>query len=295
MKKETTRVHEIDGHCADRSIRDFKIASFSEVTCTVAEFEERHRHDFFEIIWLKNGSGTHHIDLNAYAYSGSVLFILSPGQIHRLEADRKSEGYVIKFRTPLLGGEPYAVDRLHEICLSATEEDRPVIPVPRRHQPQLEELFLNLTDEFAAPRADSEQLYAAHVKILLIWLGRLKEDSDSGQRTKADPGRTLYRDFRIALEKNHGALHAVDDYAKLLRVKSRTLNAIARRFCAKSAGEMIRNRVILEAKRRLYHEAVSVKGICYELGFSDPAYFARFFRKHVGCSPQAFRAKVVGA
>jgi AraC-like DNA-binding protein len=52
---------------------------------------------------------------------------------------------------------------------------------------------------------------------------------------------------------------------------------------------MIQERILLEAQRYLYHEIKNVKEIAYDLGFDDPAYFTRFFKKHTGFAPQYFK------
>ena len=97
MTKRNIPLFHIQQHCRDSGIADFKVGSFSEDTCTAVEFEEDHRHEYFEIIWLKNGTGNHQIDLHDYVYSGSVMFLLAPGQIHKIEQRIPSEGYIIKF------------------------------------------------------------------------------------------------------------------------------------------------------------------------------------------------------
>src|SRR5687768_3946414 len=97
MAKTLIPVFQLGDHCEPEHINNFEMAPFSEEVCTAAEFLEHHRHEYYEIIWLKKGKGTHFIDSKLYAYNGSVLFLLSPGQIHKLHQLEKAEGYIIKF------------------------------------------------------------------------------------------------------------------------------------------------------------------------------------------------------
>jgi AraC-like DNA-binding protein len=86
-------------------------------------------------------------------------------------------------------------------------------------------------------------------------------------------------------------MHNVKDYAIQLNTQARTLNTLARKYGNKSALEIIQDRIVLEAKRKLYHSSASIKELGYELGFEDPAYFTRFFKKNVGTAPRHFKTK----
>ena len=68
------------------------------------------------------------------------------------------------------------------------------------------------------------------------------------------------------------------------------LNAACKRAVGVTAGRVIRQRLLLEAKRSLIYTSMTANEIAYDLGFADPAYFSRFFRQHTGRTPSAFRA-----
>lgn len=78
-------------------------------------------------------------------------------------------------------------------------------------------------------------------------------------------------------------------YARKLMTQSRTLNSLSKKYTGKTAGAIITDRIILEAKRELYYNTSSIKEIGYDLGFDDPAYFTRFFKKQIGVSPQEYK------
>ena len=69
------------------------------------------------------------------------------------------------------------------------------------------------------------------------------------------------------------------------------LNRLCRRLTGCTAFELIQQRLVLEARRRLVYAGSSVSAIAAELGFKDPAYFSRFFRRHGGLSPNEFRRR----
>jgi len=78
-------------------------------------------------------------------------------------------------------------------------------------------------------------------------------------------------------------------YAEMLFVTPNHLNAICTATAGKSAGELIRERVLLEAKRLLVNSQMSIAEIGYQLNFEDNAYFSRFFKKYTSVTPEAFR------
>jgi len=97
------------------------------------------------------------------------------------------------------------------------------------------------------------------------------------------------REFRLALEENFRTTQSVSDYAKLLKVSSDRLGKAVQERSGRPAGEIIRQRLLLEAERLLAHTEMAVSEIAYALNFQDPAYFSRFFRRLAGHSPGEFR------
>jgi len=100
---------------------------------------------------------------------------------------------------------------------------------------------------------------------------------------------TLARRFKGLLEEHFRTLMDVAEYARLLRVSERALNDATRRALGTTANKLIRDRVMLEAKRMLLHSQVPVAQIADRLAFEDPAYFSRCFKKHTGRSPVDYR------
>jgi AraC-like DNA-binding protein len=78
-------------------------------------------------------------------------------------------------------------------------------------------------------------------------------------------------------------------YARMLRSTERALNEATRRALGATPNRLIRDRVLLEAKRLLLHSSMAVAQVADQLGFDDPAYFSRCFKKHTGRSPVDYR------
>ena len=97
------------------------------------------------------------------------------------------------------------------------------------------------------------------------------------------------RKFSLLVEMNFKQLHTVADYAKLLFVTPKNLNKKVTQFGNQSPNEIIKARIITEAKRLLVHTNLTIKEIGYTLGYDDDAYFIRLFTTQTGLSPQQFR------
>ena len=160
-KNTIAPIFHIGQHCPDQEIRSIKISSFSEEACTMAEFDENHRHDYYEIIWLKKGRGVHNIDMMDYPYSGSVIFLLSPGQMHKINPIEKGEGFVVKFSASIFTDAKDMDEYILNTCLFNCIQAQPMIKLTSAAHSTFEDILNKMEAEFNADENDKE-------KILLI-------------------------------------------------------------------------------------------------------------------------------
>ncbi|WP_417612138.1 helix-turn-helix domain-containing protein [Owenweeksia hongkongensis] len=95
------------------------------------------------------------------------------------------------------------------------------------------------------------------------------------------------------IENHYKRLHSPKDYANLLHISPNALGKIVKSSFNKTLSSLISERIIIEAKRELYLTSKTVDEIASELGYDDPFYFSRFFKKHTKTSPSVYR-KTVG-
>lgn len=281
-------IYSINDFCNTNTLGYFKIASFDAEACTINEFSENHRHEHYEIIWLKKGIGSHMIDGQNYPYNGSVIFLLSPGQIHKLNQEEKAEGFVIKFLPDVFTYQSELQEYIQDTLLFDSIEASPVINMTSAQYKIFEELFYQINVEFNTSGLGQRQILSSFLKILITNIIRLKQQQILLEH-KTEPNYEIFRKYKILVEKEYKKIHSVNQYANLLNTTTRQLNEICKKFVNKTAGQIITERIILEAKRCLYHQSLSVKEIAYELGFEDPAYFTRFFKNNTGVSPLQYK------
>ncbi len=98
------------------------------------------------------------------------------------------------------------------------------------------------------------------------------------------------RQFEKLIEQHYREKHLPKAYAEMMFLTPNHLNALTNNVIGKSAGEIIRDRILLEAKRLLANSDLMINQIAEVLNFEDNAYFTRFFKKYLGITPEGFRA-----
>ena len=238
------------------------------------ETDTMHLHGFYEIIWFQKGSGTHYVDFNQYAIAPGTIFFISPGQIHSFDTKHDQEGYVLKICAELFD------DFVSLSCVTVQDKDSAA----------LEMLIGAMQEELK--KEDSlghrEALHAL-VKLFVIMVRRSYAEINPSAPNPHKVSYKAFLNFRKLIEENYCRLHTVKDYAALLNVSSKTLTLYVNECSKYSPLELINNRIILEAKRLLRYSVLSVKEIAFRLGFEDPSYFAKFFKRLVKQSPADYR------
>lgn len=148
-----------------------------------------------------------------------------------------------------------------------------------------------IADEIAAPtRSGAASIMSAELTLCVLRFWRLfAGDSD---RDEEGTSTEILSRFRRLLEERYQQHLRVSDYAGLLGMTPDRLHALCSRELKRSPSELIQQRVVKEAATRLEAGTVAIKQIAFALGFKDTAYFSRFFRKHTGEAPGAWRRRV---
>lgn len=163
------------------------------------------------------------------------------------------------------------------------------LPLARQPRSRIEALLDNMVDESAWPQRGNAPMLEWLARSVLL-LARVHAEQDAADSSGQGDFRLL-ADFRAAVEQHYKSDAAVALYAGLLRVTPVRLNRLCLRMAGKSAFEVIQDRLMLEACRKLTYAPSNVASIAYERGFQDPAYFSRAFKRHTGLTPKAFRAR----
>lgn len=254
---------------------DFKIVWHAPINMTV--IPEAHKHDFFMLLVVTRGSGTHTIDFKEYKVSNRSVFFLAPGQAHHWRLSKNTSGYQVMFSAAfMLQKGP--------LWPFFTPDSRPILNLDTHQHAQLIlELQLMETETAAA-------IIQHRLQIVLLLLQRWYAAVHPEEVAAA--GNHLINRFLLLLEKYYTHDHEVNYYATQLHVTASYLNQVCKKETGKTAGAYIRERLLLESKRMLTLTDVDVKEIAFTLGFNDTSYFSRFFRKYTSLTPMDFRRQL---
>jgi AraC family transcriptional activator of pobA len=262
------------------------------VTSSPADAREPHRHDYNELIWIRSGSGHHLLDGERVPARPGSITIIGRGQVHVFECAAEVEGAVVRFGDELLFGGTQ--QRVTPGWLLAGRCGR-TVSVPAGERGRLDAVIEALRAEVDRPRdVQSVELQRQLVSVLLLWIERWY-DAARTQESEADEADVrLLRRFVSRLETDYAQHHGAAHYADTLAVPPAALSRALTRATGSSTKELVTDRVMVEAARLLRFSDLSAGEIAHRVGFSDPLYFSRAFKRHYGESPTGYRARVRG-
>jgi AraC family transcriptional activator of pobA len=234
---------------------------------------------YFRLLWITSGEGSFWIDMQQYAIGPNFLFFIRPGQVHTLERADSLEGYSITFTGSFLGMDDEKYDSQYTGNLLGFFSQQ-VVQIDCETMIDIKETLDKMIKEQYNVHAFSIELLKRYFKIFLIYLTRqFDEIRETGLQTK---NVEYVKRFMALVDKDFKEKKMVADYALDLYLTPNYLNQIVKKVTGHSAGYHIRQRIILEAKRKAVYSDKSMKEIAYTLGFTDIAHFSKLFKKIAG-------------
>ncbi len=242
--------------------------------------------DNFNIFWIQTGQSRVQIDFQSFDVTENTLFFLSPGQMFTVMSDQIVQGFQIAFNQAFFCIETHHRDVGCSGVLFNNPMQDPLLQLDERQSEELQLLYADLQRSILSESVAKDELVKAYLKIFIIKCVELKLTQLPSHLSIES--RDDVTEFNRLLEKNYKRWHRVDSYARAMHITSKALNKRLSKF-GKPPSQMIRERLMLAAKRLLVHSDLSVKEIAFELGFEDPHYFSRLFKKSSKKTPLEFR------
>ena len=256
-----------------------------------------HRHhSFYQVHLLTQGCIRLHLDDLAYEGDAPLVFVTPPGVPHGFYTDENTRGHTVTVHQDIVRGWHAAMPgQWPDSFLRDKAVIRLAEPLDRGdcNARQLVAVCGFLQDENGRQQRARASAILALGQIFFINLSRLVVAALPDSQVQHGRGEDLRLFLRFCdlVDVRYREHRTLSDYASQLNVTEARLNDISRRMANQSSKELIHDRLFQEARRLLLFSAVPVNEIGYQLGFTDPAYFSRFFARRGGVPPSQFRAQ----
>ncbi|MGF1703969.1 helix-turn-helix transcriptional regulator [Photobacterium makurazakiensis] len=245
-----------------------------------------HRHEYYEIVWALEGTGSHSIDFVQYPLNEGDIYFVSLGQVH---SHTKTNG-----RVCIIIFQPDFIEQSYRGQLSIDQTfynktSAPYIKLDQYASDDFKNMLKIMTQELGRLESTINwDLIGAMLNGMLQYSLRFTPDD---LQSKSLIQQRMYRLY-ILIDNHYRTEKKTDFYAQQLAISNKRANEIARQHSGKTISKLLHERIILEARRELAFTTNTVKQIAHDLGYDDVAYFCRFFRKVANESPLDFRARV---
>lgn len=249
-----------------------------------------HKHSFYHLVLFTSGTGKHLLDFETYPIKEGIIYFMRPNQAHKWTFDGEVDGFVINFSPAFFDQFAVGPSILENFPFFNLLSSSQVIELDPKSLEKVVLLFEEILEEVekAGTQKQATIIIISYLLQIFVLTNRCIKDSRLTY-SQENYNSLLVKKFIELIEENFKEIRLPKDYAAMLYITSNHLNFICQEQVKTPAGELIRNRVLLEAKRLLVNFELSVSAIALELNFFDTSYFVKFFKKHTGLTPEVFR------
>jgi AraC family transcriptional activator of pobA len=247
-----------------------------------------HRHrNLFQILLIERGGGEMTFDMARLPFVAPAAILVPAAVAHGFRFEpNATDGWVISFTedaaAQLTDRAGDALARMRELAAE------PVVPIDdEAENARLSALCRELYEEASLARGGYR--FAMRGLLVLIAVGVARLAASRERTITAQPADTTVAQLRTLIDENFRAQRQLGFYADKLSLTVDRLNDRVKQSTGVTAGHLIRQRLLTEAKRQLVFTAQPIHDIAKDLAFADPSHFARFFRKQTGTTPHEFR------
>jgi len=273
------------------SPKDFMADHFPHYLEEHKDLRFPHKHSFYQLVYFLGGRGGHSIDFIHFSVQAGQLYFMTPGQVHSWDFEEQPDGFIVNFSEQYLNdflADPRYLEQFTFFSGIAQEQ---VIVLPEPVRPAIQDLLEGIVREGNATTALKDDMVRTALVQLFILVSRHTGVEATRQTTNYNT--VVLRNFQKLIDQHYKEKKLTKDYAAMLYITPNHLNALCKDVTGRSAGELIRDRVLLEAKRLLVNAKLTISQIATELQFMDNSYFSKFFKKYEGVTPEVFRKQHV--
>jgi len=241
-----------------------------------------HKHDFFIIILFEKGNGEHVIDFKSYEIKDQQVHLVFPNQVHQWDIKKGTVGYQLMISRKWF--EIFWTSLQYSISYY---QSHPVLQVPDYISEALLYEFKSIQAELEATKDIFWELIQARSKIIGLLVSKIIDANFKD--VERFHSNSVITSFLNLIEEHFKQQRSVSFYADKLHISANYLNVVCQKSLSTTASSLIKDRILLEAKRMLKVSEMSVKDIVYDLNFYDHASFTKFFKVLTNMTPSEFR------
>lgn len=243
--------------------------------------------EYFYIVSAKKGEGIVIRNFKEYLFAPGSFMVLNgrDSVLIKLEMQKKIELSITVFNEHILLC-PEAHIRIKDLPALQFYDDDPVVNPADDESDVINMNLKKIMEEILLKQRWSWNMIRLYFTEILIISSRIIINNSKNSESRYDE---IIENFYNLLDENYAGHHLISFYTQKLNVTANILAKKIKAVSGKTFQTVVNDRIVIEAMRKLFNTNKSVKEIAYELGYDDPAYFHRFFKKITGNTPQDFR------
>ncbi len=244
-----------------------------------------HTLSFYDITFIQSGSGELCLDGESIILESNTIVFTSPFQVRSWKSLNSLKGIALFFVRDfvnMLFNDRYFLDRFMFFDNSGVISH---LKVDSEFFSNIFEILVEMEKEFQTKDIDTNEILASNLYKILASLNRKTRLHNLEAKVFVNP---YIHAFKQLLEEKFKEEHQVNFYAQELAITSSHLSDLCKKNLGVNASEIIKDRLVLEAKRLILYTELNIKQIAFALNFSESANFNRFFKNNVGCSPGSY-------
>ncbi len=264
---------------------NFWMGDLSYILEKYPNLEFPYRQNFYSLLFIEIGEGEVEVDNRTIRIEGSKVIVLKPRSITRIDINRKARGKMICFTKDF-----FSLRYNNNILNQFSFLNRDAIDFIRLTNEDLEhwKILLNLFEsEYNLQKKDTKNILRSYLNILLFELDRYYVPTVFSKSTNVKIEKIHV--FEELIEQHFQTKKFPSDYAEMMNITANYLNKICKLETGQTSGDLIRKRIMVEAKRLLHYTNDAINEIADKLGFENTSYFITFFKKEADFTPEYFR------
>lgn len=241
-------------------------------------------------IFLFEGNGKVSVDLVKYSFNGKIVLFSTPYQMVYFESESP-----IKVKKLQFHGDFYCIEyhKKEVACnglLFNNIYQQTFINLEQEDYTEIDNILRKMIIELQESNTYAAAVVKAYLQLILALCSKIKSKDNSIEAEKNAYHPLM--NFKELLENNFHKERQPSFYAAKMGISPNNFSKICKQYFLKTPSTLIHERVILESKKLIHLTYKSMKEIAAELNFDDENYFSRYFKKHTGITPTAFRENV---